>query len=191
MRIAAAIFLALPGLMLAGAQEAPLPPLETAEPPESEAETEPLRVLVTPQRLEEMADTIPDWAEIPLGNGEVGNLLGFLERTLEHDPDFRLSELMREAKRALMPELPIRAPAPVTVAEVDTGLIMGGAYLGLKPEEVRLRLGVREDIYARANTARGIYGAVNPAWCPTGPLNCVSYTFGARAPIFETLLGEE
>jgi len=192
MTMAAAISLAL-----GGAQESPArddQQLELLQPAPLPAEDAlrpaPLQVTITPRRFEEMVDALPAWAEIPLGNGEVGNLLGFLERTLEHDVDFRLSDLMREAKRALMPDLPAPRRAPLTVAEADAGMILGGAYLGLRPGEIRLRLGVRKGLYDHVDTARGIYGAVDPIWCHTGPLDCISYTLGGRARLFEALLGE-
>lgn len=189
MKAIAAIFA---GLMLGAAQEAPLPPLETARPPEAEdrEDTEPLRVLITPKRFEDMADAIPDWAEIPLGNGEVGNLLGFLERSLEHDVDFHLSELMRRARARMMPDIPLMRPPDATAAEADFGFIMGGEFLGLRPEEIRLRLGVPEDAFAHVDTRRGIYPAVPPIWCPAGPLNCGVDLLGMHAEMFRELGGE-
>jgi len=181
----------LAGLLLCAAQEAPLPPLEAAQPPEAGVEAEPLRVLITPKRFEEMADAIPDWAEIPLGNGEVGNLLGFLERTLEHEVDFHLSELMRRAKARMMPEIPLRRLPAATVAGADLGFVMGGEFRGLRPDEVRLELGVPEDAYAHVDTGRGIYPAVSPIWCPAGPLNCGVDMLGMHSEMFRELGGEK
>jgi len=158
---------------------------------QEEAVSEPLEVRIAPRRYEEMADTIPDWAEIPLGNGEVGNLLGFLERQLEHEVDFRPTGLMREALARLRPQRPHPDMARVTVEEARTDLILGGAFLGLAPDEIRLRLGVFEDPRLEMSTGRGIYPALDPVTCLAGPLNCAVDLTEIGPPSMRERLGEQ
>jgi len=165
---------------------APLP--EAPRP----AQDRPLEVTITPpQDAPRPPEPTPDWARVPLGDGTTGSLLDFLDRLPAHDVNFSPSGLFQAFRERMLPPLEPRPEAEKLGEAVDMGLVIGGIYRRMRPDELRLALGVRAAMAGPSITGLGIYSALGPESCPGGLVRCGPDLLGARAPIFEQIAGEK
>lgn len=170
-------------------QDTEIAPIPEAPRPEQDR---PLEVTITPPREPDRVPApTPDWSRVPLGDGTTGSLLDFLGRLPTHDVNFRPSGLFQDFRERMLPPLEPRSEAEKLGEETDMGLVIGGIYRRMRPNELRLALGVRAAMPGPSTTSQGIYSTLGPESCPGGLTDCGPDLTRLRAPIFEQVAGEK
>ena len=157
-----------------GAPQTPLEPLAETQWP---LVLPPLQITITPRRTapdSEDAQAPADWALVPLANGKMGDLLGFLGLSLEHDigsnADGAFAEhLTITGEEAYHPDI-----RQNLVERADLAIMMGGAFLGMSLAQIYVNFGFEPDGTRPLPKAYGFYSPVQPASCLEGGISCRS-----------------